>query len=238
MQTLQISTKNGIITYMKLVGSSSMGHKRLDPYSIFLEKIPSMADDARYASEADGFSYRNFLVGAAIFAVDKSTHETITLASGNLKVKSTKEKVCAEKRVLNKAKKAGFDTAIGLVIAGVSDVELIKEVTGVPTPTLHPCHDCRGLFDEHSMVNDDTLIISVGLEEDIYQVHNFREMYNLYADNSNEILDQPTGHGFNDWNQTVEMYNHLAWAEDTVPHSGQRSRSQLAQMALMATMID
>lgn len=220
---------------MKVGGLNLGNHPEFDPYHLFVGMVPYMVDFARVAAKNDSESYRGFLVGATAFAVNMATQETDLLASGNTKRNEHKTKVCAEKKVLNKAKKVGASRVIGLAVVATTDVEQIAEVTGVKTSTLHPCGDCRTLFDGHAMVRDDLIIVTAGLEDDKYQVHTAAELRDSYATKSaTSPEDQVTFEGFDDWGTRQSLYDYLAFAEQTVPEADRRSNAQLARMAITA----
>jgi cytidine deaminase len=220
---------------MKVGGLNLGNHPEFDPYHLFIGMIPNMVDQARYAAKNDSESYRGFLVGAAAFAVNFGAQETFVFASGNTKRNEHKTKICAEKKVLNAAKKVGATRVIGLIVAGTTDIEKIEEVTNARTSTLHPCGECRTLFEGHSMVRNDLIVVTAGLEDDTYQVQTAAELRDAYAARSATHLEsQETFEGFENWNERQSLYDYLAIAEQTVPEAQRRSSAQLARMAIAA----
>lgn len=210
----------------------SAPHNRSDLYRLFVDAVPTMVELARLAAQDEAYSYRGFLVGAAVFAHKPATNETAVLAAGNLKSQRHKTKVCAEKKALNVARAIGMVEAIGLVVAGTTDVELIKEVNNVSTATLHPCSDCQNLFVEHPIMRDHTIIIMTGLEDDIYQVTTSREMLDTYQSGRRAVESLPV-HSFDDWEDRATGYHLLnATEEATKPLEQQRPKHVLARMAL------
>ncbi len=219
-----------------LAGRSLLiGQPEFDPGRIFISQVPSMVDQARYAARTDAHSYRDFRVGATAFAYNPETQEIGINAAGNLKGRKDKAKICAERKVLEQSKKAGFSVVAGLVIAATTDLEKIKEVTGVSTATLHPCHECQAFCDEHPLMRDDTVIVTTGTDSDRYQVHTHTELRALYRADDPELLEtEPHTFGFDNWQQRIEIYDHLVRAEKQVIPTEQRSAGKLIQMALLA----
>ena len=205
-----------------------------DPGRTFIQRVPSMVDQARDAAENDAYSYRGFKVGAAVLAYNPHTRETGVLAAGNLKIRPDKAKFCAEYRSLQIAKRSGLTVVGGIVVAATTDKHQIGEVTDVETRTLHPCSECRQLFCDHPLMRDDTLILTTGIDSDVYQVHTNDELQKLYADHYPDALEgRPTQFGFEHWDQHLETYDRLRAAEATLSEDRQRGIAQLAQMALL-----
>lgn len=209
--------------------------REFDTGHLLVSLVPNMVEQARFAAETDAHSYRDFKVGAAVLAVNDVTHETAVITAGNLKSRH-KAKVCAERKALQQARKIGYTQAASIVVAGTTDAELIREVTGVATPTLHPCGECQNMFDSHPLMRDDTLIITTGLEDDIYQVHNFVELKGLYSIADLSVLETQEGglHDFSNWEQRVALYGHMRYLEQRFPVEERRSSSKMAQLALVA----
>ncbi len=210
-------------------------HPRFDAHHLFVGAVPYMVDQARAAAIHDSYSYRDFRVGAAVFAVKMRLNETGLYAAGNVKSKKEKAKICAEKRVLNQAAKSGFTRAVGIVVAGTTDVELIAEVTEKATPTLHPCGDCRHLFEDHRLMRPDTLVITTGLEDDIYQVHTFTELQDVYAQ-KRSLPEQITADGFDNWSLRQSFYDHIANAQSYLAEDERQTAAMIAKMALLAPL--
>ncbi len=220
---------------MKVGGATLTDHPEFSPGHMFISAIPNMTDQARFAARTDAHSYRKFYVGAAAFAYNLETQETGINAAGNLKSGRGKTKICAERKVLEQSKKAGFTVVAGLVIAATTDIEKIKEVTGVSTATLHPCHECQSFCEEHPLIRDDTVIVTTGLDSDKYQAHTYKELRDLYRANDPELLEgEPHAFGFDNWERRIETYDYLAMAERQLPIAEQRSAGKLIQMALLA----
>lgn len=221
----------------KEVGGLELGaHPDFDPYHLFVGMVPYMVDQARSAASTEAYSYRDFLVGAAVFAAMPETGETTVVAAGNLKTRPGKEKVCAEKKALKTVSKTGHTEVIGLVVVGTTDRELIEQVTRRATPTLHPCDDCLGGFSEHAMMRDETLVVSAGIEEDIYEVHTHKELH-AAARNRKKAPPENLLSGMGNWSLRQSRYDFLVEQEQQSPPHLQRSRATLAQIAMSLPLI-
>lgn len=156
-----------------------------DPYRRFVGSVPEMVDTAVAAAVKDGFSYRDFLVGASVLAYQDGTHVSRIFSRGNLKQHRHREKVCAERKSLRAANKIGMTKAIGIVVAGTDDREQIAAVSDRPSRTLHPCGQCRDEFRNDTLIADDTIIMTVGMTRDnrpsgIYEVQTADELWKFY----------------------------------------------------------
>ena len=206
-----------------------------DPGRRFIESVPELVRDARNAARNDAHSYRGFRVGAAAFAYNPRTGEVGKNSSGNVKTGRGKPKHCAEANVLQTVKKSGLTIVGGLVVAGTTSIQEIQEVTGFETRTLHPCTECRDLLCHHPLIKEDTLVLTTGIDVDVYQVHTTKELKALYETEDPSFVEgRPCEYGFSDWGEHLAIYDHLRAAEASMPMSEQRSMSKLVQMALLA----
>lgn len=209
-----------------------------DPYHAFVSAVPFMVDMARYSADNMARSYRGFHVGAALFAL-ATDQSTGILTDGNKKLNPHSEKICAEKSVLLQAEINGYDQAIGLVIAGTSDAELIKGVTGKATPTLHPCDSCRGLLEASPIVSDDTLIVTVGVDSDAHQTHTFAELQSYYKESGGENIGDAHFHedpNFKNWNIRQYVYDYMV-SDAKILETSNVSRAEIARMALSGVFL-
>ncbi len=220
---------------MKVGGLSLEGNPRFDPYHLFVSSVPYMIDGARFAAGNEAHSYRNFLVGAAVFALQPATQETDVFFSGNLKASRGKEKVCAEKKALNKAQKAGFTRVLGIAVVATTDRAKIEEVTHMPTATLHPCDDCLTMFEGHSQVRDDTLVVTAGIDVDIYEVHTHKELHDIAVNNEFPATEQ-VYRGLDNWRQRVDMYDYMFYEQQKLDGSKRTPYAELARIALTAPL--
>ncbi len=142
-----------------------------------------------------------------------------------------KLKFCAEQRLLARARKAQYTQAIGLVITGTTDRQKIAEVTDLPTPTLHPCEECRTVLGQNKIMTDDTLILTTGIESSYFQVHRFGELVTRYSEDEVDALQYTNiSSDFDNWDHRVEVYDGLVRGT-TNPDI---SRAYLAQTAILS----
>lgn len=210
-------------------------HDGDDIYRDFIGSIPYMMKQARAAVRQSAHSYRGFLVGASAYAVRTHSNETAVLSAGNLK-NQHKTKVCAERKALSLAKKAGFEHVVGLVVAATTNLDLIEGVTGRKTPTLHPCGDCRDMFHDHPLARPDMLVVTTGLDTNKYQVHTAAGLAEFYAQPAPALEAQDVVAGIDNWDMRLATYDVLASAELTRPSAERRPAPMLAQMALTRSL--
>jgi cytidine deaminase len=146
-----------------------------DPYHAFVGLMPRFIDLARDAARMRAISHRNFHVGAVAYAGDTTLSRVATLDGANVKRTKEDPKYCAEMSVIDQAQGLGFSKVLGLVVAGTSDPEKIKSVSGVATPTLHPCDACRKKMTASGLFQESSLIVTVSTDEDAYEVHSYGE---------------------------------------------------------------
>lgn len=185
-----------------------------DPLLDFIQTIPRMVGQARRAARYEAISYRGVHVGAAIMLSDTETSSGVMLYGSNLKAKPDDEKYCAEMDVIDQAITLGHKKAAGLVIAGPSHPGTVASISGIATPTLHPCDSCQRKMKENpQIIAEDTLIVTVSTEEDVYQVHTADELMMLYETmDTPEVLVLETGTPLNyeTWGDRVKLYDDLS----------------------------
>lgn len=136
-----------------------------------------------------GESYRGFRVGCAVVALDQMGGRIGHYFHGNFTPYKGADWNCAEKRAFEKVTERGFDTILAVGIVGPIQTD---EVSGVESPTLHPCYRCRGMFEESSLTDPDTLIATMNLEENAYELHTEESMLALHRTGSTQPF--PTTH--------------------------------------------
>src|SRR3989344_4566500 len=162
----------------------------LDPGREFIRELPSMVEKARKAAEEEAISYRGLRVGAAGLATRPHTADFGIYTAGNVKPSRHPTTVCAEKIMLEKAKKAGFTVIAGIVVASSATKEEIESVVDVPAPTLPPCQPCTSYFVGNPLMRQDTVIVSVPLDSDRRQVRLKGELRSAYLNgNLSELVD-------------------------------------------------
>ncbi len=215
-----------------------------DPWFTFIQLMPGMFQLARDAARDEAISYRNFHVGAAIYAINEQTRETAILSAGNKKANPDVEKYCAERSVIDqvemlwgrKAIEERHARAIGLVVAGTTDKSKIAEVTGRVTPTLHPCDSCRNLFEESLLIRSDTLVVSIGDTSDVHQVHSVAELQKFYLDEDQLDAHNHEDPDFADMEMRQAIYGFMT-NTNLFPAYVQESRANIARMALTACFL-
>lgn len=160
----------------------------IDHIAEFIGTVGYMVKLARLMAEDYAESYRDFRVGCAGYGIKHdNAYEIITGA--NLKPHRRARKYCAEMDVLDQAKSSDIVYMPGLVIAGPSDREKIRSVTGGrELPTLHPCGACVDRMQSSPMIHNDSIIVTVPTEVDQpwMEVHTFEQFYLDAIDSENE----------------------------------------------------
>ena len=128
-----------------------------DPEWAAYQQIPRFLDLAQEAADERAVSHRGFKVGASVCAISFKLQRIGYLFGANLTPYKGAPKRCAEMEVLAKAKDRGFDKIISLAVFGPSKFEGVQRF---PSPTLHPCDQCRDILDASSLVTDDTLVVT------------------------------------------------------------------------------
>lgn len=205
----------------------------IDPYLRFIKVVPRLAQYAREAAELQALNHRGFHVGAAGEVVNPATSMLEMYGRGSTRPNKSKEKVCAEQRLMGKFDELGVQYIPGIVVAGPSDPFEIATVTNVPTPTLHPCSDrCLGKV---LVGHDDMLVVTTGVDEvgeGIYQANLVGDLRKYYSDNNRDAL-MANVRTFDDWDARENLYLDLKRAERTVKRKA-RPDHILAVMALNA----
>lgn len=158
-----------------------------DSYSQFIAAVPLMIKMARYAAMNEAISYRGVHVGASAYAIkfDGSKGPTV-IGGANYKPDKSSPKYCAEMDVIDQLEEDGYDEILGMVVAGTMDQEIIKSIMGRPAPTLHPCQACREKMTKSGLITTDTIILTIGLESDRYQVHTIPDLRFIYETEEKE----------------------------------------------------
>lgn len=195
------------VNYELLARTSGSG---VDPWHTFVQLVPHMVENARAEAEEYSASWRGFKVGGAMVAVASQEYRQGVVYGANSKPNLTKAKVCSEKRLFGATRKRGLDWPIGMVIVGKPNLD---HGSGLKMPTLHPCEECRILLDEQAQ--PDTLVMTVGLEEDIYQIMTVDELLTLHNPNSQgeiaiNAMQLHSDPGFQKWEESRKYYGFLA----------------------------
>ncbi|QQS15417.1 MAG: hypothetical protein IPK84_03540 [Candidatus Moraniibacteriota bacterium] len=101
-----------------------------------------------------------------------------------MKLERDARNTCAEQEVVAQIRQQGHlfptERMLALVVAGEPQDEPDGE-SGVMTCTLHPCRHCRRLLREIPEMRPDTIIITVKLEVDFWEIHSFQEILELHG---------------------------------------------------------
>lgn len=201
-----------------------------DPLAEFIRCIPELVNIARDEANFRSISYRRFHVGAALIAATADRKRFGLITGANIKPDPSFPKYCAEMCAIDLAEALKFEEIAGIVVAGTSDPDKIRDVTGRVTPTLHCCTDCQARMESSPLVHDDTLIVTTSLESSFGQVHSFAEMRSRYAIEPEEaaVFEVPvfdiTTHN---WGDRAAVYEELVHQ-----NSGEFSPAMLAKLAL------
>lgn len=191
-------------------------------YSQFVSAIPSMVKMARWAAYNEAISYRDFHVGASAYATShEGSRAPIIIGGANYKPDKEAPKYCAEMDIIDQVAEYGLDEIIGLVIAGTTDPNEIKDVMGRVTPTLPPCAACRDKMNHSGLITPETIVITVGLDSDRAQVHSFDDLeliYELEEKQAASIMAPVVDLDLPNWSRRENDFDTLAQASpDTDP---------------------
>lgn len=128
------------------------------------QEIPAFLDRARRAAELHAVSYRDFKVGSSAYVINEAGDKVGMFFGANNTPYKGAPKRCAEMEVLDKAREAGFDKVIAMATFGPSEH---GDVNPLATKTLHPCAECRTLFDNDPLIRNTTLFVTSNAEGDI-----------------------------------------------------------------------
>jgi cytidine deaminase len=136
---------------------------------------------ALIAYRKETYSYRGFKVGCAVLAHNGETvrayFRTAVFSEGNLKKRSHDIKLCAERRSILKAQRAGYPNIAGMVIVGKCQAD---QDSLLVTPTLHSCLACRMFFMSTPGITNQTIIVTFEPDEEIMEVMTVEELLKLH----------------------------------------------------------
>ncbi len=155
-------------------------------------RLPNVGDDTLITlldevDRGDAYSYRDFLVAAGFMAFDWEERSGLYIR-GNFKEEG-QEKSCAEKNTEALMRKKGIRIAAGGIIQATSDIELIHAVTGVATPTLHPCPDlCQPIMRASPIFDMDMPLITIADDGARFQAFTLGDLLDAYENDDFETL--------------------------------------------------
>ena len=141
------------------------------PYLV-TQSLCRILDLSHQSVERLGESYRGFKVGTAVLALNNSGRTGIYFG-GNYTPFKGSEWNCAEKRALEAVRAGGFSKVLAIAVSGSPQPDAIS---GITSPTLHPCHRCRGLLSSSDLVNEETLIATTDLAENEYELFSVKSL--------------------------------------------------------------
>lgn len=148
-----------------------------DHLPAFWQIAPYLADEARRVAKECAMSYRQFCVGSALYAFNSRPYYASdfyrVFRGSNMKPYPDGPSICAEIVATLAAKHERYELIIGIVIAGQPQED---HASGLITPTLQPCGKCRSLLAAMPEIREDTVILTVNLQDDGYEIHNFAEI--------------------------------------------------------------
>ena len=154
------------LPYTDSLPSFSVLHPEYTPQDVSLSITPANVLRAlHHAREARDLavSYRNFNVGAAVFALKTIPASTQIITGANIKPeKESTINVHAEQLAIKRARQAGF-TAIS-IIAVVGETQNDQQ-SGHEMCTLHPCGLCRESLKNSPLINNDLTLIATALPD-------------------------------------------------------------------------
>lgn len=201
------------------------GGQEQDPIALTLGNIAVGIERARHAADMLAESYRLFYVGGTGFAYNAETGETAMITAANLKLRLSEEeldeydvdsipKFCAEMSIEKAAYEGGFTRLIALAVVGTADPKKIAAVTYRTTDTLHPCGDCRNVLHHSKIVDNNTQVITVGIQDkkeerdvDIFQSQSIRQLMRRYGLPLRKFKDAPSApYVPYEWNERHQLY--------------------------------
>ncbi len=205
------------------------------------EQGPAMVVNAR-AMVNHANSYRGVLVGSA--ALTHNTHDNrlrIYVGHNDTPYRGAR-KYCAEMRAIGRSISEGYTRREAVVTAGPTDGEVIESIIGAPARILPPCQQCTEL------VEDSTIVISIGAEDDIFGVQTGKHLKEIHPA-INPLKKKQRGkteHPFVNepvynlstlkWHQAEDVYGELAASLDPEAFN-QLSELRLARAALAITAL-
>ena len=132
-------------------------------------------------AQRNASSYRNFRVGCAIYAFRTNGIEMrgrwSVFTGRNIKLTDGSRPMCAEQRALAAAESEGYDKIIAMVVIGEpqEDAE-----SGILSKTLHPCGECRKIFQAVPEMSPETLLLTMTPDEHTYEQFSVEQLIALH----------------------------------------------------------
>lgn len=155
-------------------------------YVSFIRDLPYVVDLARETAMWRSDSYREFEVGSLAYVIKHGVEEPDLIVGANYKESDT-PKCCAEVDALMQVEELDSPRILGIVVVGSTNATEIKEVTGIDSKTLPPCHDCVKAIRASEHISDHSPIVSAGIDEDKYQVRTARKLEEMYKSGKDPV---------------------------------------------------
>lgn len=161
-------------------------YNREDFLHQFLQSELFLLDRANFTRQRGANSYRDFDVGAGVFALDETRRRVGYFFGANYHPEQGGTKVCAEQIATQKAIDAGYNYIVGIVVMGEPQMDGESHLL---TPTLHPCGNCRRIFsnltqtnpENERMMDEHTVIATAkDLEVGPFERHSLKELLYLH----------------------------------------------------------
>jgi hypothetical protein len=148
---------------------------------------------------------------------------------------SSDVKLMQIEEVIDRDIRPGLAMDGGVLVVGPSDNTVIASVLPAARKTLLPCDECaHTLNNDHSMTPE-TLIVTTGQDNSMYQVRTVKQVgdYYLRPDNDDEAMLTVSSLSYPEALERAELYLSL-YAEET--HKDAASRRPLAQLAHLSLL--
>jgi cytidine deaminase len=181
----------------KLKSSTVAPETTPEQWKAYIQQIPELGDRARVAREK-AIQHRGFKVGAAALALT-AQGGSYTFTGANYMPKPRGKKICAEGALLKNIKRHNVHKAaehrivkvIGLVVSG--PVQADKH-SGIELPTLPPCGDCRKLLNASPLIADDTLIMQLHPDADMFELYTRSELDEIVGSVNQDVPPDSFAH--------------------------------------------
>lgn len=210
-----------------------------------VDHTPEYIEVGREA-QVEAVSYRGVLVSAVVVAADR-LGEIVLITGANIKPNTSKTTVCAETVAYAKLQKENdrrfedsgrsvpnFLVPLGIVVVSNTDKQTNEGITGVATPVLHMCANCRVRGADDPRITADLPVVSAHADHDIYQAHTQAGLNSMYDEHDFPAV--PIVRDLSRWSKRVARYDELVNAELRWDEQARRLPGELAVNALMADL--
>jgi cytidine deaminase len=153
--------------------------KHLDPYPLLCRYKSGLKSEALIQAYFRADNYREFRVGAAVLACNGTDYRIF--GGANMMFGKGHQKACAEQQAIKAAYLAGYTEILVICVVGRPQPD---DKSGLVSPTLHPCEDCRKLFKSLYRMSDDVLICTFTFEKDgpseLHTLHGLIKKHNKH----------------------------------------------------------